>query len=330
MGYWNGTCGISQLPILSGKKVKMVLLLQSEFNQNVQGSGACHITHYFRPWFFPITAEYNGYGSIDNIDMDWNAKYMFERFREWLISGYVKILDNGECEVNSPNIDKFETLEDVFTCIERGALVTQNTGKKFDDKSQKWIPSGGYLKISMFMVLIPVWESLIIETNRFKNLSENSFYLEREIEDKMRFLKAVKKAISKIGGEKEMDKIDGCVYDYDLFGSSMSDYYNLNHYKPILYDPSKVVVEKFLEQMEEIKNVSVAMTYLRKLWFPQSGQGSQLEELSFNRALIDGMNKHIEDRSVEIEESRKELEYLIKKCEAEEKAKKTKKKKAKK
>lgn len=38
------------------------------------------------------------------------------------------------------------------------------------------------------------------------------------------------------------------------------------------------------------------MVYLRKLWIPQMGQGSQTEELFFNKALIESMLVHICNR----------------------------------
>lgn len=327
MGCWNGTCGISQLPILGVTKVKTVLLLQSEFNQNVQSSGACYITEYFRPWFLPVTAEYNDYGSIKNIEMDWNAKYMLNRFQEWLASGHVKILDGDECEVNSPDIDKFETLEDVFACVERGALVAKSTGTIFDEKSQNWVPSGGYLKISMFMVLIPVWESLLVEDKRFKTLTENDHWLKHETEVKEKAIKAIEKARAKVGGEKEMDELEGCIYDIHVdrsLGDLIDEHYCFKHYKPLLNSPDKVTIEEFFFRIEEIRGISSAMTFLRKLWFPQAGQGSQSEELSFNKALIYGMNKHIAEREVENEKWRKEDEEWDKKYEAEQTVKKEK------
>lgn len=316
MGCWNGTCGISQLPILAGTKVKVVLLLQSEFNKSVQGSGSCYITQYFRPWFLPVTAEYNDYGSIEKIEMDWNAKYMLERFQEWLASGEVKIQDDDECEINSPHISKFKKLEDVFNCVERGAIVRKDTN--------------GYLKISMFMVLVPVWESLIVEYERFRILPENNYWLKREVEAKEQALKAIEKARIKVGGEKEMDELEGCVHDVyvdRLLGELIEEHYCFKHYKPTLYNPDKITVEEFFERLEEIRKISTSMNYLRKLWFPQTGEGSQSEELSFNKALIDGMNKHLGERVAENEKWRKEEEEWEKKFDAEEAAKKLAKKK---
>jgi hypothetical protein len=69
------------------------------------------------------------------------------------------------------------------------------------------------------------------------------------------------------------------------------------------------------------------MTYLRKQWFPQTGSGSQSEELSFNKALISGMNRHIDEREKVLESYRLESEAWDRKYEAEQAAKKEKKKK---
>lgn len=323
MGCWNGTCSISQLPILAGTKVKTILLLQSEFAHGIGGSGTCYITGYFRPWFFPVTAEYNDYGSIENIEMDWNAQYMLETFQKWLKDGEVKILENDECEINSSDIEQFDKLEDVFDCVERGALVFKNTGKTFDHESQKWVPAKGYLKIAMNMVLIPVWESLLEESVRFNNLPENNYYKKFGDDQKESAREAVNKARTKFNGHKEMDELEGCIYDIKVdryLGDIIEEHYAFKHYKPTLYDPNTVTVEEFFKRVDEIRSITSSMTYLRKLFFPQTGQGSQSEELSFNKALINGMLKHIAERDKEMEEWQKEEEEWQK-----QKAKKTKK-----
>lgn len=66
----------------------------------------------------------------------------------------------------------------------------------------------------------------------------------------------------------------------------------------------------------------MGMANLRKLWFPQAGQGSQSEEISFTKALIKGMNAHIVEREKQFAEWLKEDEEMTRQIEAKKAAKK--------
>lgn len=69
MGSWNGTCGVSKMPIRHGDRVKLILLKPTEHYRNIcTGSGFCDIEDMFTPLCLPITGEYNDYGYIEDID----------------------------------------------------------------------------------------------------------------------------------------------------------------------------------------------------------------------------------------------------------------------
>lgn len=69
MGSWNGTCGISKMPIQYGDRVKLVLLKPTKHYKSIStGSGFCDASDMYTPICLPITGEYNDYGCIENID----------------------------------------------------------------------------------------------------------------------------------------------------------------------------------------------------------------------------------------------------------------------
>lgn len=344
MGCWNGTCGISQLPILAGTKVKAYLMLQSEFAQGIGGSGTCYTTGYFRPWFFPVSAEYNDYGSIERIQEDWNSKYMLATFQKWLAAGEVKILGD-EAEINDPGVKAFKTLDQVFDCVERGALVFKNHGETFDKAQEKWVPTGGYLKIGMFMVLDNVHHDLIAEADRFLKSPENDYYMKRDTEDRKKALDTIKKiretranppvATEKTGLELSDEVLEAMASMRDIWvdrflGDLIEEHCAFKHYKTVLYDPAAVSVEDFFSMLNDVRSICTAMSYLRKMWFPQTGQGSQSEELSFNKALVNAMSEHIGHRNAEMAQQEIEDEKWQKEYEAKQAKEKAKKKKAKK
>jgi len=91
-----------------------------------------------------------------------------------------------------------------------------------------------------------------------------------------------------------------------LLGGLIEEHYALQHYKSILFAPDKVTVGDFISKLNETRRIGTAMSYLRKIWIPQTGRGSQSEELSFNKALIAAMQESIAVRDAEIEQYARE------------------------
>lgn len=78
MGSWNGTCGLSNLPIRSNDKVKMVFLEKSLWlDDSSKGAGFCYPDRLYSPLSLPLSGVYNDYGSIEDIqDID-NIMYNY-------------------------------------------------------------------------------------------------------------------------------------------------------------------------------------------------------------------------------------------------------------
>ena len=82
MGSWNGTCGMSQLPIHSGDKVKLILLKKHPFTKSSMiGNGFCNSDDLFRPLYIPLEGTYNSYGSIEDIK-DPNSQHLMFLFKK--------------------------------------------------------------------------------------------------------------------------------------------------------------------------------------------------------------------------------------------------------
>jgi hypothetical protein len=64
MGSFASTCAVSKLPIEAGDKVRYLLLTQNPY---VEESIKCYSTGLWFPRTYPLQAEYNDYGSIENV-----------------------------------------------------------------------------------------------------------------------------------------------------------------------------------------------------------------------------------------------------------------------
>lgn len=92
MGCWNGTCGLTTLPITCGTAVKVFLIGVPPIDTSKKdhnASGSCGGAGYLM--YLPFDAEYDDYGSVENIKWDWNTAAIAKQwgikktdFDEWI------------------------------------------------------------------------------------------------------------------------------------------------------------------------------------------------------------------------------------------------------
>lgn len=119
MGCWNETDALTQLPILSGDPVKLLVISSTPDGDDELIFVRC----------FPISGKYDDYGSIKDIKEDWATKafldYCNERFKnkKWAFAEEekerVKIFG-----VKYP----FKTINDALKAIERDFVVSKEWG----------------------------------------------------------------------------------------------------------------------------------------------------------------------------------------------------------
>lgn len=137
MGCWNGTCMISNLPILAGEKVKLVFLHSPYGRSDLEKSAYCYPNGIFQPGGFALDAEYNDYGSVENIIEDINYDLITLYFQQ----KYKKI------KVEEKELQTF-TLYNIIEGIERGSLELFCEGdierKKLAQKAVETYSKSGY------------------------------------------------------------------------------------------------------------------------------------------------------------------------------------------
>lgn len=75
MGCWNATCGVSQLPILAGEKIR-VFILEPSMHSDRSPNMTCYSTDHYTPLGIPFVAEYNDYGSVENSVENYNTEIL--------------------------------------------------------------------------------------------------------------------------------------------------------------------------------------------------------------------------------------------------------------
>lgn len=83
MGCWNETCGITQMPIEGGDKVRMFLLVEAEHWD--EGGALYHSTDLWKPFGLPLKGTYDEYGRIENIEEDALSDLLLESLKDIIV-----------------------------------------------------------------------------------------------------------------------------------------------------------------------------------------------------------------------------------------------------
>jgi len=307
MGCWNGTCAISNLPIKHGDKIKVVVI---QNNQNPgHASGFCYETGMAKPVSFIFEGEYNDYGMIENIQDNPVNDIFVDYFNEGLKSESLTIGPRADCEPDS--------LINILELIEREQILSKNT--YWDEETQRMQNGFSELGIMMFHASIvdKITETLYNDSGYWlkdytpenlkkmaiqalqKDKKHDFMMLIRSLNDE---LKEETDPGEKILIEKEIEeayekmfKIKDLRENYEnkfrsLVSSEMGN--------PIVFEGMlrsmralpKEQKLKYVQSLIDMLNLMQSMSSVRKHWGPCSGKGSQSDDHSPYRALIEGMN----------------------------------------
>ncbi len=208
---------------------------------------------------------------------------------------------------NDPGITKFKTVDDIFDCIERGALVYVDKGESWQDK-----PVEKVLKIGIFLVLDTIHEKLMNESDRYwATLEETDYYKRCAKEDRNSFIKNYDRVIKMISDKLVSDVFKVYLMTMDTYLGGTGEHRDYRHYKDLLFMNSGISLDMFLAEMEKATNFEMMFGNLRKLWLPQTGSGSQSQELETYKVLAESMLDYIKNWQSEQQKADEEMERML-------------------
>lgn len=341
MGCWNGTCMISNLPIISGEKVKLIFLKKGN-EKHLGNSAVCYSIELLSPINMAISAEYNDYGSVENIEEDWNHNIILKYFKEYF---------KNEIRCDGEEKKEFD-LSDIIDAIERGSLESHvKTGilsdyehvyrldkmKKDNEKNASLIAyvdnelknlrkeTKNWIDVEMSFIMIrqDVWDSVVKNMSLLKeyfygrdipNYPTKITYLQYFDLRWENYIKKFKESVS--DNEKFRLALD---FENNLFGgnSESSPRYLFSiEYSKYLHDNinNLEVVSTIKKLWIESKMIEHYVSLTRKTWMIQSGAGSQNADydlmLLHGQMIVDIANKKLnenDDYEEEDEESEEEI-----------------------
>lgn len=273
MGSWDGTCGISHLPIRSGEPVVAYLIIESNGINELQGAGYCYSWDIFKPCMLPVYADYNDYGSIEGVQ---NEDAVLKRIKYLLSSEKIKFNKYIEHEMTNEKLEHM-TAEDFFHYVERG-WVDGAKGKKLGfimfhkelyDKLHE--SHDGVYAIEMIERIIDM-----IDTFTKMMCDENT-----SPEEKAVIIKRNASCLLPVGHGGYMSYLAEDIEDYYLTRD-----------------------EEIKQSLCEILTTSSLLDILRVPWIPQVGAGGQTWDYKEYKVL----SQFIQDHLAEIDKEWEDME----------------------
>lgn len=258
MGCWNGTCMISNLPILNREEVKLVFL-SSYYEKFSLGnnSGYCYTTDLLSPAFFPITGKYNDYGIIDDIQKDWAYDLTVS-----ILKKTYEAIEVEEKEIVDFSLDEF------IRGIERGSL-------KVCEKNDIFKPS----KFSFVMIRKDIWDGIVQNTKNNLNYWNDDMKGEEDLYiDGITFIdRKIKSLIDSIDRMKEVfgDDYDNRLIGHGLFFSMEDRFFNKTMHLDYMISNMELVKSDYVE----LTLIKTFLENTRKGWMVQAGKGSQNDDI---------------------------------------------------
>lgn len=292
MGSWHETCGITQLPIHSGNKIRAFILLSAiDEISDFEGGGTCYSNGEWIPFGTSILGKYNDYGGMEDIVEDEHTQFVFDSLkRGWLI-------DQAAAKRWDIPLDKNKlTLVNMLTAIERSCAMYNTFTRRdihlgimyvLDDVYQSMMsynPIGTYYKNGTFKYM-PTRDIFLKDFEEWYSSALESFLLCPE--DKSLF------RLSLTG--------------HDMFYFRSNELINELKNKLITLIGERVSVDDI--KVKSLSDVAWEMVHFdnimrmsRKLWHPQCGKGSQDSNLEIYERLAVTTLDVISKRNIEFEE----------------------------
>lgn len=264
MGSWEGTCGVSQLPILYDEEVALFILVKNNLTQRMSkteeigGGGLVHPDSLYKPICLPIFGNYADYGMIDNIEDKGDVVLSHLK--------YMRIYSSNE----EYGIDN---LSDFLRKIERNKI--DNFGFMMVHKD-------------LYYEMIDYIRPMSYFYTKEKDIGE--FY-KNETESLLKIMKEnnlgedfIRKNLTLEDYRNPDLKIYEFTHDkriaHNMFTKKTDDY--MQYYRnPELYENNK----DLLENMVNFLLFTEIMECSRKLWIPQAGKGSQDREYEYAKII---------------------------------------------
>lgn len=293
MGCWNGTCGISRLPIMAGDKTRFFFLIH-DLRRSVKDASDDVTLYYptdnWRPIGPPLLGEYDEYGRIEAY-----KENLLTRYYEWYFTQHkLEFTEHTRLSLDDVDLKSPLKIGTLIEAAERGGMSYSDFGK---------------YRVKEMLVLEHVYRKVVDTEFDWPNQYDFRGY------SKKRYHAMVPEFLNLLKQEKPKDSLKAsherfmrtnmgrsrCNLEAIIFGSEIQG-------------PALRQLGEFLEEQPEVKGVKQlmgeladfltfngALHFLRASYGPQSGAGSQEDDDRLHLAVADAVREVAATRKAEWE-----------------------------
>lgn len=256
MGCWNGTCALTNLPILAGDPIVLYPLRATLAVEATMGGGYCYSTALAQPLTLPVRGVYNDYGGIENLR---GASKEVQAFFEATLDLFVD--SEGQPTEHSPS-DLESFLNDG---IERGDVFM-----RYRDKP---------LPLSFMMMHERAYDQIVMQRGNTARLTNGESFFDYH-KNQVQIL-------------WQAEHANGIPWQLEFKGNVGALRHALLELVPLPQAFTERFVPKIEDNpvvREELIGMLVfagAMQTMRKPWFFQCGAGSQDSDTSLHETLAE-------------------------------------------
>ncbi len=273
MGSWNGTCGLTQLPICVADKVALFLLVDNALVSSWSTGGHTYGNQYWQPRTIQLYGTYDDYGDF-GIDDGWGKQFAIDCLQNDAVE-----IPIGENEYHDIEITKEKLLDWEFigSAIHESRLTVYDGGR-------------GNRQIGHMAVHRHIFDELV--SMSFDNW-RGVYTIESIKKESKSYLDNLREYIKKEYDVKHMGGDPFLLFNADMgndrtvFGQCLD---RMGHnsfspgvnklYKDLLkqYIDDAVILDEIVTEISKFAYFEILFANMRKTWMPQAGAGSQNED----------------------------------------------------
>lgn len=304
MGSWNGTCGLTQMPIVDGDKVVLFPVMKNKHADN-GGGGFTYAHNQYSAISLPLYGEFDDYGGIENISKNEN----------FVLDHFVKLAKRKLFTIDEKKLEREKS------CFDKTITETPRNVKELVDSFMR---EPIYKGLGYMLVHASVYQKVVDEMSKRTGYGEKTTKRETYKKEANEFLNEYEKILSEVPSlEKELAKsreirktdpenkealkvMMKVMAKLEVTYGNFENHFERNGFVQYYseHTPNSMMKremllrlteepregrEELIQQYVDLLLFDIAMGYMRKMWTPQCGAGSQGSEYYLHKIIAESV-----------------------------------------
>jgi hypothetical protein len=277
VGCWNGTCALTNLPILHGDDVLLILIQQGKhWDPNQPTESPCYNTTFWEPVGLPITAKYNDYGWIEDVVPSPMTDLLLAEINNRAVAREI-----GKNQYHDH-------------AVEPGTIDIENLGELLHGDRLQFRGYERNCSVAGMMIRKDVVDEMIRRYSFERWSSDGVITLQKRIDKIRGYIADYLGAIMKIADDDHAD-IRHLLARSRIERETKTNFPMMQNFFDLCEKglPNADVITAFVAEAARADWISIILSHARKHYGPTTGSGSQDSNLEVHEALMASMTSAI-------------------------------------